>query len=227
MSDVAGIIRAVLEGAVTAASAATGLSKAQSREALLAELGELRATPPRPVDVDVAELDAAFERGRATSSPATVIPRLRPDLLERVRADFDRVGFYVDDIEALNLPPRASSIVRALEHTAAAIAVEMTDDGLRHYALERLKRVAVLVVDNHPDVRVTEEPPPPPVEIDGEPHYVAGPLSYERIVELAGETGSPSVKWSMPDGRGGTLGPGHTLEAPAGAKITVAHTGNA
>lgn len=223
-ADVAGIIRAVLEGAVTAASAATGLSKAQSREALLAELGELRETPPRPVDVDVAKLDAAFERGRAATTPA--IPRLRPELLDRVRADFDRVGFYVDDIEALNLPPRAASIVRALEHTAAAIAVEMADDGLRQYALERLKRVAVLVVDNHPDVRVTE-PPPPPVEIDGEPHYITGPLSYERIVELAGEIGSPSVKWSMPDGRGGTLGPGHTLATPAGAKISVAHTGDA
>jgi hypothetical protein len=159
-ADVAGIIRAVLEGAVATASAATGMSKAQSREALLAELGELRASPPRKADVDVDELDAAFERGRAASAPP-VIPRLRPELLDRARPALDRVGLYVDDIERLQLAPRPLAIVRALEHAAAAIALELPDDGARQYALERLKMAAVLVIDNHPDGRVTEEPPAP------------------------------------------------------------------
>lgn len=159
-ADVAGIIRAVLEGAVTAASAATGLSKAQSREALLAELGELRETPPRPVDVDVAELDAAFERGRATSAPAPVIPRLRPELLDRARPAFERAGIHVDNLEHV-LAHRPLSIVRALEHSAAAIALELPDDAARAKALSFIKSSMVIVAGEHPDSRVTEEPPAP------------------------------------------------------------------
>lgn len=159
-ADVAGIIRAVLEGAVTAASAATGLSKAQSREALLVELGELRETPPRPVDVDVDELAAAFERGRTASSPAPVIPRLRPELLDRARPAFERAGIHVDHLEP-HLAPRPLAIVRALEHSAAAIAVELPDDAVRAKALDLIKSSMVLVASEHPDSRVTEEPPAP------------------------------------------------------------------
>ena len=158
MSDVSGIIRAVLEGAVTAASAATGLSKEQSREALLAELGELRESPPRPVDVDVDELDAAFERGRAASAPA--IPRLRPELLDRARPAFERAGIHVDNLEHV-LAHRPLSIVRALEHSAAAIALELPDDAARAKALSFIKSSMVIVAGEHPDSRVTEEPPAP------------------------------------------------------------------
>lgn len=157
-ADVAGIIRAVLQGAVTAASAATGLSESQSREALLAELGELRASPPREAEVDVDALDAAFERGRAASTPA--IPRLRPYLLDRVRPVFDRAGIHVDGLEPV-LAPRPLAIVRALEHSAAAIAVELPDDAARAKALDLVKSAIVLVAGEHPDSRVTEEPPAP------------------------------------------------------------------
>ena len=216
MSDVAGIIRAVLEGAVTAASSATGLSKAQSREALLAELGELRETPPRPVDVDVDALDAAFKRGlppaapagtqqvllpielleqlrvpyvlegalisidasprarslaaelqrelaepgAASPSPALAIPRLRPELLDRARPAFERAGIHVTNLEP-HLAPRPLAIVRALEYSAAAIAVELPDDALRAKALDLIKSSIVLVAAEHPDSRVTEEPPAP------------------------------------------------------------------
>lgn len=160
-ADVAGIIRAVLQGAVTAASAATGLSEAQSREALLAELGELRATPPRPVDVDVAELDEAFERARRSREAVDVlVPRVHPVLLERVRPVFERAGIHVDNLEP-HLAPRPLAIVRALEHSAAAIAVELPDDALRAKALDLIKSSIVLVAAEHPDSRVTEEPPAP------------------------------------------------------------------
>lgn len=158
MSDVVGIIRAVLEGAVTAASVATGLSEAKTREALLAELTELRVTPPRAVDVDVAELDAAFERGRAASAPSPVIPRLRPELLDRARPAFERAGIHVDNLEHM-LAYRPLSIVRALEHSAAAIALELPDAAARAKALSLIKSAMVLVADDHPDSRLTEEPP--------------------------------------------------------------------
>ncbi len=160
MSDVVGIIRAVLEGAVTAASVATGLSEAKTREALLAELTELRETPPRPVNVDVAELDAAFERGRAASAPAPVIPRLRPELLDRARPAFESAGIYVDDLERV-LAYRPLSIVRALEHSAATIALELPDDAARAKALSFIKSSMVIVAGEHPDSRLTEEPTAP------------------------------------------------------------------
>lgn len=114
-ADVAGIIRAVLQGAVTAASAATGLSEAQSREALLAELGELRATPPRPVDVDVAELDAAFERGRASphADPRTVL--FSPELLEQLRVPHVLEGALV----SIDASPRARLLAAELQRELA------------------------------------------------------------------------------------------------------------
>lgn len=57
------------------------------------------------------------------------------------------------------------------------------------------------------------------------------PMAYERIVELAGLTGQPSmtyhVRISADTVRQGTLIAGESLELAHGMRITAAHTGNA
>jgi hypothetical protein len=89
-----------------------------------------------------------------------VIPRLRPELLDRARPAFDRAGIHVDNLEHV-LAYRPLSIVRALEHSAAAIALELSDDVARAKALSFIKSAMVLVADDHPDSRLTEEPTAP------------------------------------------------------------------
>lgn len=53
--------------------------------------------------------------------------------------------------------------------------------------------------------------------------------TYEQLVELAGETGTPSVAVSLGDkSRAGLApSPGSSVELDDGARITVVHTGNA
>lgn len=57
------------------------------------------------------------------------------------------------------------------------------------------------------------------------------PMSYEKIVELAGLTGQPSmtyhVRISGDTVRQGTLIAGESLELAHGMRISVVHTGNA
>lgn len=70
---------------------------------------------------------------------------------------------------------------------------------------------------------MSETQPTNTVLINAIAHEVNGPLSYEEIVTLAGQSGTPTVAWYSASGRG-TLYPRDVLAHPAGAKISVAHT---
>lgn len=55
-------------------------------------------------------------------------------------------------------------------------------------------------------------------------------LTYEDVVRLAGEVGTPSMMWSIKIGQAkqaGTLMPGGKIKVSAGFVFNVAHTGNA
>lgn len=49
--------------------------------------------------------------------------------------------------------------------------------------------------------------------------------SYETLVQLAGEAGTPTVKYS--GSRSGLLSPGMDLTLEPGMRLTIIHTGNA
>lgn len=67
--------------------------------------------------------------------------------------------------------------------------------------------------------------------INGEAHTVGPePISYERLVEMAGMTGHPSMvyHWRLDDiSRSGMVYKGRYLQPMSQMKITVVHTGDA
>jgi len=70
------------------------------------------------------------------------------------------------------------------------------------------------------------------ITVNGAPHELPDgqyPTTYEQLVELAGETGTPSVAVSLGDKSRAGLAPypGSVVELDEGARVTVVHTGNA
>jgi hypothetical protein len=61
------VLRAVLPAVVDGVGASLAADPAETREAAISVLEELRSAPPRKVQVDADALDAAFERGRAAA----------------------------------------------------------------------------------------------------------------------------------------------------------------
>lgn len=70
------------------------------------------------------------------------------------------------------------------------------------------------------------------ITVNGTEHVLPDgqyPTTYEQLVELAGETGTPSVAVSLGDKSRAGLAPypGSSVELDDGARVTVVHTGNA
>lgn len=66
------------------------------------------------------------------------------------------------------------------------------------------------------------------IEVDGRTFaWHTEYITFEHVVELAGEWGKPSCIWQSKDGRSGILGAGRDVKAEAGMRFSLAHTGDA